>query len=188
MEEPVCKSHTKRNIYGVCPILATFFLLKRLPAPVRWEDLIDLFGKWPSQMSEIFWDSIEHLLQARQYLITDPMDKTFIRERAESCAKKIYDKSNGLNKVVGFIDGNVLGIEIPKGNVQQRVVYNGRNGKHALKHQAVSSPGGLMFHVLRPIECRRHDRALYIRKDLEQTLPEVLHVNGRSFCIFEDSG
>lgn len=51
---PVGQSHTSSSRYAVSPILATCSLLRRMAVPERWEDLCTMFGKHPSQVSEIF--------------------------------------------------------------------------------------------------------------------------------------
>lgn len=185
---PVLKLHTSRNRYAVTPILATCILLRRLATPARWTDLIRLFGKWPPQMSEIFWESLEHMLHYRKHLITDSIGSDFMRQRAEMYAGKVFEKCGALTNVVGFIDGTVIGITRPKGSAFQRVIYNGHKRKHALKYQAINAPDGLMLHVAGPIEGRRHDWTLYIRTDLERTLPKLLDIDGVRYCIYGDSG
>ena len=72
------------------------------------------------------------MVQERMYLITGPIDKDFMAENAKTYSDAIFEKSEGLERVVGFIDGTVLGIGRPKGNLPQRFVYNGHNRKHAL--------------------------------------------------------
>lgn len=53
--------------------------------------------------------------------------------RAQIYFDAIFYKAGGLDRVLGFIDGTVIGIRRPKSNVPQQVVYNGHKRKHALK-------------------------------------------------------
>ena len=70
---PSDKTRTHCNRFLVTPILATCIILRRLASPGRWWDLERFVGKYASQMSEFFWEGIEHLLQAREDLIKGPM-------------------------------------------------------------------------------------------------------------------
>lgn len=45
-----------------------------------------------------------------------------------------------------------------------------------------------MMHFAGPIEGRRNDWTFYRRSDLENELPIVLEINGKSYFIYEDSG
>lgn len=185
---PETQTHTRRNRYSVTPILVCCIILRRLATPTRWVDCERMFGKWKSHLSEIFWEGIECLVKERMHLITSSIDKDFMAQNAQKYSDAIFEKSAGLTRMVGFIDGTVLGIARPKGNLSLRVVYNGHKRKHALKFQAVNSPDGLIQHVAGPIEGRRHDWTLYIRSGLEENLPEVLEIDGVRYRIYGDSG
>ena len=139
-------------------------------------------------MSEIFWEALEHMLEARLDLMRGPISPQFMNQNAERYAKGVHDKCQALTNCVGFIDGTVLGIARQKGYTMQRIAYKGHKRNHALKFQAVNSPDGLIMNGRDPIEGRRHDWTLYTRSGLETHLPEVLDVEGERYCIFGDSG
>lgn len=185
---PQEKVHTSRNRYSVSPILACCVMLRRIATPARWRDLEELFGKHGPQLSEIFWEAVVHFLEANEHLLTSPISADFFQPRLARYAEAIHAKSKTLDTCIGFIDGTVLGIARPKGNLAQRVVYNGHKRKHALKYQAVNTPDGLIQHVYGPLEGRRHDWTLYIRSELDEVLPMVLEVDGVRYCIYGDSG
>lgn len=185
---PPFKSHTCRNRFAVTPLLATCIILRRLSSPARWKDLEMLFGKHSSQLSEIFWEGLEHMLHDRLHLITGPINQEFMIEKAPIYAQSVYEKCQALTNCVGFIDGTVIGISRPKGNAMQKVAYNGHKRKHALKFQAVNTPDGLIMHVYGPIEGRRHDWTMYTRSGLDEHLPDLLGINGVQYCLFGDSG
>jgi len=84
---------TKRNRYACDPILVTCLILRRVSSPARWVDMEVLFGRHGSQMSEIFWEGLEHFLDVRQYLMTGEISATFVRERAPMYAAAINDRS-----------------------------------------------------------------------------------------------
>lgn len=86
---PINKTHTIRNRYGASPILAAFIILRRLAAPARWRDYVRLFAKWPPHLSEIFWESIKHILESKARLILNPIDNNFLAERASKYAEAI---------------------------------------------------------------------------------------------------
>lgn len=115
---------------------------------------------------------LEHVSDEQKHLVTDPLDREFISSSARIYAKAIYDKIQGLERVIGFIDGTVFGIAGQKGNFTQRLVYNGHKPKHLLKYQAVNAPGGMMLHVAGLIEGCRHHWTLFVRSGLEGDLPD----------------
>lgn len=185
---PTEKTLTSRNRYAVNPVLSTCILLRRLASPARWRDLEEMFGKHASQLSEIFWESVEHLLDAREQLLSSDMKAAYLVPRLERLAAAVYQKSGCLQNCVGFIDGTVLGIARPSANTLQIVAYNGHKRKHSLKYQALNTADGMIAHVYGPVEGRRHDWTLYVRSNLEDTLPVLLDVNDKRYCIFGDSG
>ena len=73
------------------------------------------FGKYGSQLSEIFWESIEHLLKTRVEFITGNICSQYLQSQAARFAEAIRDKSKGLENCIGFIDGTVIGIARPSG-------------------------------------------------------------------------
>ena len=115
------------------------------------------FGKHRSQLSEIFWESVEHLLETRVELITGNISSHYLQSQAERFAEAMKDKSEILENCVGFIDGTVIGIALPSGFDSQLFACNGHKRKHALKFQAVNSPDGMILHAYGPMEGRRHD-------------------------------
>lgn len=185
---PEGQTKTDRNRYAVSPIIATCIMLRRLASPARWRDLEAMFGKHASQLSEIFWEGIEHFVAARGHLLSACLTTALLGPRLEEFAKAVYDKSGCLENCIGFIDGTVLGIARPSGNMLQLSAYNGHKRKHSLKYQVVNTPDGMIMHVYGPVEGRRHDWTLYVRSELESILPAALDFEGKRYCIYGDSG
>ena len=181
-------TRTSRNGYGTNPLLATCIVLRRFAGPCRWIDLEEQFGKHSSQLSEIFWESLERFIETRGDLMTGEICSEFVAERAQLYSEAVHQKSNAMSNCIGFIDGTVIGISRPGGYRMQNVVYNGHKRKHALKYQAVVTPDGLILHAFGPLEGRRHDWTLYIRSGIEEQLPSALLVDGKQYCIYGDSG
>lgn len=88
-----------------------------MAAPVRWRDCTKLFGKWESHLSEIFWETVEHLFDSKLQLIMNSIDSSFVVDSAQIHCDAIFNAAGGLDRVVGFIDGAVIGICRPKGNL-----------------------------------------------------------------------
>lgn len=84
------------------------------------------------------------------------------------------EAEGALDNCVGFIDGLIIGIARPRDCEDQHVAYNGHKGKHALKYQAVTTPNSLIIHAHGPMEGRRHDWTLHMRRGLDETLCELL--------------
>jgi hypothetical protein len=75
---PVNVTCTRRSRYAVSPLLGICVGLRRLCTPSRWRDLEELFGKLSSQLSEIFWEVLETLLEARGSLVTGALQREFM--------------------------------------------------------------------------------------------------------------
>lgn len=189
MAWPEEKRKTSMNGYSVNPLLATCVVLRRLTTPDRWCDLECLFGKFSSQLAEIFRDGLNHFVRARSNLLTSVIPKAFIAGRSQAYASAVFEKSGCMDNCVAFIDGTVIGISRPGGGeIHQRVVYNGHKRKHALKFQAVTTPDGLCIHLHGPEVGRRHDMFLYASSGMDAQLLDVMTVNGKQFIVYGDSG
>lgn len=154
---PAEKLRAARNRYAVSPLLCCCILLRRLATPARWTDVQLCFGKDAPQLSEMFWESIEHLLAPRQNLITSLITASFVRDRVAMYAQAVHAKGSAMENCAGFINWTELAVARPKGHLAQSVVYNGHKRKHAFKYQAINTPDGLIQHVHGPIEGSRHD-------------------------------
>ena len=62
------KLHTKKNRYCVYLIFGTCFLLRILGSPSRRKDLRSFYS-YGSQLSEVFWEVMEHLRETKFYLV-----------------------------------------------------------------------------------------------------------------------
>jgi len=184
---PPTKYRTERNGYRVDPLLATCVVLHHVSSPARWVDLEEFFGKW-SALSEIFWESLEAMVDTngRRLLMEGSME--MMTKRASAYATAIFNKCGALEVCVGLIDGTVIQIARPKGYKRQKVCYNGHKRSHALKFQAVTTPDGMFWHAAGPIEGRRHDWTMHMRSGLGELLPELLTVESYQYCLYGDSG
>jgi hypothetical protein len=139
-------------------------LLSRLAMPSRVEDL-------------------ERLSPAPQELQTESL-----RGRAEYYSSRISEKTeNATQHCVGFIDGTLVEIARPRGMLQ-RATYSGQQRRPELKWQIISTPDGMLFNIIGPCECRRHDMHLFADSGLENILGETLLIDGVQHYIFGDSG
>ena len=105
-----------------------------------------------------------------------------------SSTPKQSPKKHARENCLGVIDGTNLHIARPRDNALQKVVYNGHNGFHALKYQALVCPDGILLHGYGPVEGRRHYWTLYIRSELDYQLANCLSINGKQYCVYGDSG
>lgn len=157
IELRLTETATKPNSFRVTPLHSKYVLLRRTATPCRWRDVETMFAKHSSHLSEIFWETVEGFLEARQHLLTSPLVPSLFEEKASMFAEAIKEKSQALNNCVGFIDDKVIGVPRPAKNELQRVLYNGHKRKRALKYQALVTPDGIFVHVSSPLEERRHD-------------------------------
>lgn len=182
------KSSTSCNHYTAPATTVLCIILARLTTPNRLRDLETTFGLHSSQLSEMFWEGLEHLWDRYGHLTSSAIYSAFMRAHASRYARVVEENSNCLDNVVGFIDGTVIGVSRPKINEQQRVLYNGHKRKHALKFQAVTSPDGLLLHACGPKVGVRHDWRMYVESGLEEELPTLLIIDGKQYCLYGDSG
>lgn len=185
---PSYKTKTKRNQYSTCPELTTLVILRRMASPCRWADLVHMFKKHPSHLSEIFWEGLCRFHNLRKHLMCDSLNSQFIARKADIYSKAVHKKCVVLRRCIGFMDGTVIGISRPSRNDEQNASYNGHKRKHGLKFQTITSPDGLILHAAGPIEGRRHDWALYVRSGIETQLDNVCSVDGIQYYVHADSG
>lgn len=180
------KSRTSRNRYKCTAILATCVVLRRLASPARWEDLSEEFGKFPAQLSEIFWESLERMLSVRSHLILTWRQDS-MSSRASMYAAHIHEHSP-LESCVGYIDCTKQKVSRPGGhNKNQRALYTGHKRTWCLKWQTVSTPDGLIIHLWGPDDGRRHDSTLYRKSGIDEILEFGLLINGVRYCIYGDA-
>lgn len=86
----------------------------------------------------------------------------------------VFTMNEALERIVGFIDDSLPVIGRPNKTVKQPVINNLYKCKHALKHQAVNAPKGLIVNVPGHVEGIRYYRTLYVRIGLEENLSAVL--------------
>lgn len=125
---PPNKTHATRNRYYTSPIPSACIILQRLFAPARWRDLTELFGKWKPHLSEILWESLAHLLDARLYLIKDPVDKDYKRKmkmnESPTCCSQVYREPRPLRVwpiIVSDGVGVVVAVDVPSSDGAGRV-------------------------------------------------------------------
>jgi DDE superfamily endonuclease len=56
----------------------------------------------------------------------------------------------------------------------QRATYSGHKNRPGLKQQVITTPDGMLFHIVGPHEGRRHDIHLYAESGLDNILGENL--------------
>ena len=180
------KTRTYRNRYRCNALLATCIVLRRLASPARWEDLAEDFGKFPGQMSEIFWESMERMISIRGHLILNWREDLMTR-RAALYADHIHEHAP-LDTCVGYMDCTKQKVSRPGGhNRNQRALYTGHRRTWCLKWQTVSTPDGLIFHLWGPEDGRRHDSTLYRKSGMDEILEHGLLINGIRYCIYADA-
>lgn len=127
------------------------------------------------------------MLEARAHLILYPVDKGFLAERARKYVEAIYDKIEGLPRVVGFVGGPVFGSARSTINLPQRVVYKRHKRKLALKYQTLKDLDGPILYVTGPIEGLRHGWTFCVQSGLQESLPKFVEIGGTMEHIYEYS-
>lgn len=67
-------------------------MLRRITTPSCWMDMEMMFGLHGAQLSEIFWEFIEDILESRTHLITASIDEHFLTSRASMYTTSVKDK------------------------------------------------------------------------------------------------
>ena len=129
---PATRCKTSRNQYETSPLLFTCVLLCLLSTAMLWHDVELLFAKHFSQISEIFWETLEHFLKIRVHLLTGEMSSQWLTENAQRYASAITECGGTLQLCVVFIDGTAIGIARPRDKEMQRAAYNGHKGSTRL--------------------------------------------------------
>jgi hypothetical protein len=87
-------------------------------------------------------------------------------------SKLIYEKSNAVNKIWGFIDGTLRRTCRPIRF--QRAVYSGHKRCHGIKFQSVVTPDGLIARFFGPIPGARHDSFMLAESQLLAQLEALM--------------
>ncbi|CAB3991852.1 Hypothetical predicted protein [Paramuricea clavata] len=168
------------GIEGLC------ICLKRLAYPCRYSDLIYRFGKPPPVLSMIHNEVDDFIYNEHGHLVTRWNQHSILSPRnLQKYADAIHAKGAALDNCFGFVDGTVRPICRPK--KLQRSVYNGHKRVHAIKFQSVSLPNGLIGHLYRPVEGKRHDASMLAESGLLADLERfAFSEEGQPMCIYGD--
>lgn len=177
---------TSRNDYICDSVCATCILLHRLATVIRWYDVEPKFGFFSSQLSELFWDMVDLLIERVGHLLD--LRGAFLRSRAALYASAIKDAGAPLERCVGFVDCTKIRMSRPGGGgANQRSCYSGHKRMHCLIYQSLTTPDGLIFAMFGPEVGRRHDITLYRNSGWDDLFEEFLLVDGQYFCVYGDS-
>lgn len=90
MTWPHYKNKTRHGRNLVTQILNICIMFRRLASPCRRADIEKNFGKHTSQLSTIFWEVIERLLDTKLYLFTSAIYRNFMSTRLKEYSKKVH--------------------------------------------------------------------------------------------------
>ena len=127
--------------------------LKRLCYPNRLFDLVDFFGLEYSKISRICSFMLNYINEKWKHLLDFP--DHLLNQNYISMAK---DKLGLDHIIIGFIDGTVR--FIPRPTDYQRLMYNGHKRHHALKYQSCILWNGVIVHLSKVFEGKKHDIAI----------------------------
>lgn len=175
---------TNRNEYKCNPITATWFILQKLGSFVRWSDLEEKYGKFKSQMSEVFWEQIELLMNKYRNVLN--LLEELLRSKAKIYTNAIQEVGASLDQWVGFIDCTKIKICLSGGhNSMQRFVYFGHKRFHSLIYQFLKTIDVLIFDFFGPKACRRNDLNLFRNRQWSSILEQHLCINNKYYYIYE---
>ena len=131
------------GIVGLC------MLLRRLPYPCRYRDMIQRLTKPVPLFSMVTNILIDHIYAIHGRRFTQWNRGILSPDHLEMYAAGITSRGSPLYNCFGFIDGTVRPIARPGEN--QRIVYNRHKRVHALKIQSVVLPNGLIGNMYGPV-------------------------------------
>lgn len=127
---------------------ALCILLKRFAYPVRYCDMVPLFGRSVPELCKITHYAINHVYNNHRFRLQNWNQPFLSPQSLVTYANAIHHKGSPLVTCFGFIDGTVRPICRP--SVNQRIVYNGHKRLHALKFQSICVPNGLIANLSGP--------------------------------------
>lgn len=155
-------------IEGLC------IVLRRLCYPGRWRDLETIFGRSQSSLCTIFLHLADFLTERHQNILN--LDTNRIANNLALYSNAVHEAGAPLENCWGFIDGTVRPVARPtKG---QKIFYNGHKRIHAIKYQAIMCPDGIIAHCSKAMEGCRHDSAILIHSNIEETIHGDQRFNG----------
>lgn len=174
-----------RRRHRVSSIECLAITLRRLSFPCRWVDLQEIFGRSCAALSEIYHETVQHIMSKWGGVVTT-WRTSLMTERAALHGSAVASMTAPLSHCVGFIDGTVVLIARPMGGLQ-RSTYSGQNRVHCIKFQSITSPDGLVFHLFGPVEGRRHDMMMYYLSGIDSALRESLLIGEVQYYVYGDS-
>lgn len=163
---------------------ALCFLCCRYAYPTRLSDMEDKFGVSTNRLSRCINDLSLFIYKKWNYLLDLPTH-IVTPARLEKYAEVIHAAGAPTREVTSWLDCKIQ--LICKPGTDQREVYNGYYGGHALKYQGLGAPDGLAISVFGPVEGRRADGGLLTMSGLrEKWVAKGRGFNGRRLLIYGD--
>lgn len=110
-----------------------------------------------------------------------------MRARGGTFARCIHKAGGALKGRVGFMDGSKICMAHPCGmNTVQHSCYSYRKKFHCLVYQTITTPDGLIFHMIGPVESQKPDAYLYRASKIDENLSTHLHIKGQQYYHYAD--
>jgi nuclease HARBI1 len=153
--------------------------------PMRLGTMVKVFGSSVCRMSRIV-SSLRRLIFHRFRASLATPQQLAPNQLDVFCAA--VKKKSSLGTCFGFIDGTVR--EICKPSALQGPLYNGKDRKHALKYQGVTTPDGMFLQLAGPWPGSRHDQFMVRESGILDYLESIPRraSDGAVYCIYADQG
>ncbi|CAB1099714.1 unnamed protein product [Ectocarpus sp. CCAP 1310/34] len=176
-----------RGGFGVSRVpidLALAVTIWRLACPTTLIRDRLFWGIAEQMICDIFNLTIEAIFDRWGHLVNQ-LQHDAILSKIDMFCQAIHEKGTPLTRCWGSIDGTIRAISRPKRS--QRLWYNGRKRKHALKYQAIDTPDGIIRMLWGSILGRRHDVAMVGESGLLQDLQQWFNdAAGTPYYVFGD--
>ena len=152
--------------------------------PTRRFMMIPFFGTSTSRLSRII-SHLRFFLFSRfsPGLAHPPLISA---DKMDEFSSAVYAKCE-VPHIFSFIDGTVRPTAKPE--INQGVMYNGKDRVHALKYQVLVTPDGIMRHVTGPYCGSRHDQHMVNKSEvLDWVLQHDRSRDGHVYVTYADAG
>jgi hypothetical protein len=130
-------------------------LLRRLKAPIDWDELQWEFGLTSNRLGQLFARMVFLMLNNHGHLL---QGITMFRPHFQTYANAIAARGAAMYNCVGFVDGTFWPVARP--SLYEWRLYNGKYRCHGIKFQNVVGPNGMVMDHCGPYLGSEHDSSM----------------------------
>ena len=148
MKITCCQRTVSSNIEGF------FILLKRLPCPCRFTDMVPIFERNSTEICLI----LDFIHSQHSHRMSIWNQSIFSPGQLLTYAIIVHGEGEPLTNCFDFIDGTVIPISRPSSN--QQILFNGHKRIQVIKFQNIALLNGFIGNFSRSYGGKRHDSTM----------------------------